>query len=128
MSRSQKIFIIALFICLLPIALVYDLPPLFIDDWVDTFKPRYIDVLIDKSDLAYKIQLCHKLYKDMQRKGHTRIILPTENSHRIRAKATHDKNRNFILVLSDTQEVEKFVREVSMTNCKHVLIEKVCQS
>ena len=119
MSRNQNNIIIALFICLLPIALVYDLPPMFIDDWVDTFKPRYIDVLIDKSDLAYKLQLCHKLFMDMQRKGHTRIILPTENSLRIRSKATHDKNRNFILVLSDTKEVAKFVREVSMTNCNY---------
>ena len=92
---------------------MFDLPTTFVEDWVDSFNPVQLNVLIDKNDLANELQMCHKLFLDLQRKGPTRIILPPQQSLLTKSEVTmQNKKRNFILVLSDTEEVVSFIKQV----------------
>ena len=65
---------------------------------------------MDKVDLTLKMPLCRKIFLDLQRSRPTRMILPNGYSN-FGSPMTHD--RNFVLVLSDTEDIVAHVNQVN---------------
>lgn len=104
-TRSLSIILIAISAAVLTTALDDD-DIAFASDFADHFVSNYRNIYLDPIDL----DSCHKLFKSLQGRGFSRIVLPQRNV----SIRTDNKFKIFNLVLSKTNVVIDLIRKVHM--------------